>query len=106
MHKSILLIAISIYIHYRINDKLNGGTGFIGCLSNQNNLVVLVTCSRVLPSVAVAEQASFTFGYKDETDQPGTTVIGNDLLDVKQWFTDPCIRILHNQVKNLVNLIY
>ena len=31
--------------------------------------------------------ASFTFGYKDDSNQ-GTKVEADDLLDVAQWWTD------------------
>ena len=73
--------------NYRIDGKPNGGTGFIGHIPSQN-LSVLLTNNHVLPTAECAEEASFTFGYKDEGDNKGTTVAGDELLDTKQWWTN------------------
>ena len=73
--------------NYRIDGKPNGGTGFIGHIPHKN-LLVLLTNNHVLPTAACAEEACFTFGYKDEGDK-GTEVIGDELLDTKQWWTNP-----------------
>ena len=84
--------------YYRKNGKPDGGTGSIGHIPSEN-LTVLLTNNHVLPTVACAEEATFTFGYKDEGDNKGTTVNGDELLDTKQWWTNPSF------VENLVCVI-
>ena len=71
---------------YSDDGTLGAGTGFIGHILNKN-LLVLLTCHHVIPTKEVAKVASFTFGYKDDSNQ-GTTVAADDLLDVAQWWTD------------------
>ena len=85
---------MSNYIN-RIDGKPNGGTGFIGHIPNQN-LLVLLTNNHVLPTAECAKEASFTFGYTDEGDNKGTMVDGDELLDTKQWWTNP--RFVENLV--------
>ena len=76
-------------MQYRVNGKPNGGTGFIGHIPDKN-LLVLLTNNHILPTITCAQEASFTFGYKDEGDGKGTTVGGDELLviDTEQWRTN------------------
>ena len=74
------------HTYYRTSDgKPNGGTGFIGCISN--GAPVLFTNNHVIPTVKCAEKAYFTFGFRGE-DNKGTKVAGDELLDTKQWQTN------------------
>ena len=98
MYSYVLYGCTFIVYYYRKNGELDGGTGSIGHIPSQN-LTVLLTNNHVLPTVECAEEATFTFGYKDKGDNKGTTVNGDELLDMKQWWTNPSF------VENLVCVI-